>query len=66
MAKNSTYHSARTGRFVSPGYAATHPSTTVRVTSGSKPTDAPRDAGTGRFVPQGYADGHPSTTVQSK
>jgi len=66
MAKATTYHSAKTGQFVSSGYAAKHPATTVAVTSGSRPTGAPRSAKSGQFVTPGYAASHPSTTVNSK
>jgi len=66
MTKTSTYHDAGNGQFVSSIYAGRHPSTTVQVTNGAQPTNAPRDAGTGRFVAEGYADRHPKTTVESK
>ena len=66
MTKGSTYHDAGNGRFVSPTYVDRHPNTTVQVTNGARPTNAPRDAGNGRFVSDAYADRHPGTTVESK
>jgi hypothetical protein len=63
MTKGSTFHNAGNGQFVSPKYAATHPKTTVQITDGAKPTNAPRDAATGQFVSDAYADAHPNTTV---
>jgi hypothetical protein len=66
VAKRQTNHSASTGRFVSDRYAASHPGTTVSVTSGARPTNAARDAGTGRFVTDRYAATHPSSTVEGK
>ena len=66
MAKGATHHSAKTGQFVSPKFAASHPRTTIRVTTGAKPSSAPRDAGTGQFVTDGYAVKRPSTTVDGK
>ncbi len=58
------HRSAKSGQFVSKGYAKSHPSTTVSETRGGGATGAARSAKTGRFVSDSYARRHPSTTVK--
>ena len=68
MAKSSggkDYRSAGTGQFVTKGFAAKHPSTTLGETRGGGSTGgAHRSAGTGRFVSDAYAAKHPRTTIK--
>lgn len=63
MAKS--YRSAGTGRFVTKGYAAKHPATTLGETRGGGSTGGThRSAKTGRFVTGSYAARHPGTTIK--
>lgn len=58
----SVSRSARTGRFVKPGTAARHPSTTVTQRVRGKGSGY-RSAVTGRFVTKATAQRHPDTTI---
>ncbi|GIL00855.1 MAG: hypothetical protein BroJett030_07540 [Alphaproteobacteria bacterium] len=63
MAKN--HRSAGSGRFVTKGYAAKHPATTVSETRGGGSTGGThRSARTGRFVTDKFAARNPKTTIR--
>lgn len=69
MAKGSgtgkNYRSAKSGQFVTKGYAGKHPATTLGEKRGGGSTHgAHRSAKTGTFVKAGYADRHKSTTIK--
>lgn len=59
------YRSAKSGRFVTEGYANKHPSTTLGETRGGGSTHGThRSAKTGEFVKASYANRNKSTTVK--
>lgn len=60
------YRSAKTGKFVTPKHAKSHPATTLGEARDGGATGSARSAKTGRFVSGKYAKSHPSTTVKEK
>lgn len=67
MAKGGgkNFRSAGTGKFVTKGFAKSHPATTVGETRGGGSTHGVnRSAKTGQFVTEGYAKSHPKTTIK--
>jgi len=60
-----SYRSAKSGRFVTEGYANKHPTTTLGEKRGGGSTHGThRSAKTGEFVKAGYANRHKSTTIK--
>ncbi|MDP3895588.1 MAG: hypothetical protein Q8Q62_02815 [Mesorhizobium sp.] len=67
MAKSSgkSFRSAGSGQFVTKGFAARHPATTLGETRGGGSTNGThRSAKSGEFVSAAYAAKHPKTTIR--
>ncbi len=67
MAKGGgkNFRSAGTGQFVTKGFAAKHPATTLGETRGGGSTNGThRSAKSGEFVSASYAKKHPGTTIK--
>jgi hypothetical protein len=69
MAKRSgsgkNFRSAKSGQFVTKGYASKHPSTTLgEKRDGGSTHGTHRSAKTGEFVKAGYASRNQSTTIK--
>ncbi len=61
-----SFRSAKSGQFVTPKFAKTHPSTTLGEARGGGDTGSSRSAKTGQFVSDKFAKTHPTTTVKEK
>lgn len=60
------FRSAKSGQFVTPKFAKTHPATTLGEKRGGGDTGSSRSAKTGQFVSEKFAKSHPATTVKEK